>query len=196
MHLLGIDMGANLLPATRHNPKGHYENIDYFKMNQEILRSANSTWNRPPSREKIKTATIPGGRMRAFLAKHEKSVWGLKDPRTLLTFEIWKPYFEEVADITYVFVHRPFEASVRSLAHRDRISIANASQILKPYLINLYYYRHTYKLPPENIIDVYYQDIIDDPEPFVKKFNEKIGNPGDHHLDKIKEFLDIKLKKF
>ncbi|PWW31923.1 hypothetical protein DFO73_101181 [Cytobacillus oceanisediminis] len=196
MQNLGIHMGDKLLPASRHNPKGHFENLEYFQINQDLLRSVKSAWNRPPSRERIKSAKIPDTKIREFLKKQVKPVWGLKDPRTLLTFEIWKPYLEEVSEITYVFVHRPLEASVRSLAHRDRISISNASQILTTYLINLYYYRHTFSLPPENIIDVYYQDIIHTPEPFVSKFNEKIGNPRAHNLDRVKEFLDIKLKKF
>jgi hypothetical protein len=98
--------------------------------------------------------------------------------------------------VTYVFVHRPFQASVRSLAHRDRIGVGNASQILTPYLINLYNYRHNDQLSPENIMDVYYQDIITNPEPFVRKVNEKIGNPPDYQLHKVRDFLDTKLKKF
>ncbi|WP_374723113.1 sulfotransferase family protein [Peribacillus tepidiphilus] len=196
MQLLGIHMGDKLIPATIHNPKGHYENADYVSLNQEILRTVNSSWNKPPSREKIEGANFPIAKIRAFLAKHVKPIWGLKDPRTLLTFEIWKPYLEEVADITYVFVHRPFEASVRSLAHRDRYGIGIANQILTPYLKNLYHYRHTYGILPENIIDVYYPDLLNDPKPIVMMFNEKIGNPPDHQLNKVNEFLDNKLKNF
>lgn len=196
MHLLGIHMGDKLLTATQHNRKGHFENLEFVQLNQEILRCANSTWNRPPSREKITSLNFPSGKIRSFLAKHMKPIWGLKDPRALLTFEIWKPYLEEVADITYVFVHRPFQASVRSLAHRDRTGIGIASQILTPYLINLYNYRHNYNIARENIIDVYYQDIITNPEPYVRMFNEKIGNPPDYQLNKVSEFLDNKLKNF
>ena len=196
MHNLGIHMGDKLLPASKHNPKGHFENLEFFQINQEILRSVNSSWNNPPSRMKIKSAKKPEANIRAFINKHMKPVWGLKDPRTLLTFEIWKPYLEEVADINYVFVHRPLEESVRSLAHRDRISLVKANNILTAYLLNLYNYRHTYNLPSEKIIDVYYQDIIQNPEPYISKFNEEIGNPPDQNLDKVKEFLDIRLKKF
>lgn len=196
MHLLGIHMGDKLLPATVNNPKGHYENVDFVNLNQEILRSMNSTWNRPPSMDKIAIANIPVTRIRTFLSKHKKPVWGLKDPRTLFTFEHLKPFLDEVSDITYVFVHRSFDASVRSLAHRDRNQMGNAVQILTPYLLNLYHYRHTYGLPPENIIDIYFEDMLNNPEPYVRKLNEKIGNPPDHRLKKVSEFLDKKLKKF
>lgn len=196
MNLLGINMGDKLVPASVYNQKGYFENHDFVLLNEQILRSVNSAWNKPPGREKIKTANFPSVKIRAFIEKNDKPVWGLKDPRTLLTFEIWKPYLEEVADIVYVFVHRPFESSVHSLAYRDRITIGNAGQILTPYLVNLYYYRHIYKLPPEKIIDVYYEDIIKNPEPFVIKFNEEIGYPPDNNINKIREFLDNNLKKF
>jgi hypothetical protein len=196
MHLLGIHMGEKLLPATRNNPKGHFENANFVNLNQEILRSVRSTWNNPPSRERILRATIPEAKIRTFIEKNMKSVWGLKDPRTLLTFEFWKPYFEEVAEIYYVFVHRPFDASVRSLAYRDKNGIGNASQILTPYLKNLYHYRHTYGLPSEYIIDIHYLELLKNPEPFIQELNEKIGNPANHKLEEICEFLDNRLKKF
>lgn len=196
MHHLGIHMGDKLLPASRHNAKGHFENAEFVQINQEILRSVNSLWNKPPSPEKILGSNFPAVKIKSFLQKHMKSIWGLKDPRTLLTFEIWKPYLEEVADIHYVFVHRPFEASVRSLAHRDGISILTALQILTPYLKRLYHYRHTFNLPTDKIIDVNYQELLQNPERLISKLNEINGNPPDYRLNESKEFLDKSLKKF
>jgi hypothetical protein len=196
MHLLGIHMGEKLLPATRNNPKGHFENANFVNLNQEVLRSIQSSWNNPPSREKIAKAKISPGKIRSFIRENMKPVWGLKDPRTLLTFEFWKPYFEEVAEINYVFVHRPFDASVQSLARRDKNGIGNATQILTSYLKNLYHYRHTYGLPAEYIIDIYYQDLLKNPEPFVRLLNEKIGNPANHKLNEVCGFLDNRLKNF
>jgi hypothetical protein len=196
MHHLGIHMGDRLIQGTVHNPKGHFENIEFVKMNQDILRSVNGSWNRPPSHEKIVATSFPPINIRNFIAKNMKPVWGLKDPRTLITFEVWKPYLEEVADIIYVFVHRPFIESVHSLIHRDRCSMQKALQILTPYMKYLFHYRHNYGIPSENIIDVYFEDIIDNPEPFVRIFNEKIGNPPENQLHTVKEFLDKKLKNF
>jgi hypothetical protein len=196
MHLLGIHMGDRLLQATKHNQKGHYENIDFLQLNQEILKSVRSTWNKPPSQELIAKTKFSVAKIQAFIDKNKKPIWGLKDPRTLLTFELWKPYLEEASDITYVFVHRPFDASVQSLANRDRNTIGAANQILIPYLKNLYHYRHNFSLPPENIIDVYYADFLNNPEPFVKKINEKVGNPPEYRLTEVETFLDKKLKTF
>jgi hypothetical protein len=196
MHLLGIHMGDRLLQATRHNQKGHYENVEFVQLNQEILKSVNSTWNKPPIQEKIIEKKIFVTKIHTFIKKNMKPIWGLKDPRTLLTFELWKPYLEEIADITYVFVHRPFEASVRSLANRDRYTLGTANLILTTYLKNLYHYRHNYGLPHENIIDVSYHDILNNPEALVRQLNEKNGNPPNHCLEEVKEFIDNKLKNF
>lgn len=196
MHLLGVHMGDRLLQATRHNQKGHYENVEFVQLNQEILKSVNSTWNKPPTQGRITETKLSVAKIRTFIEKNMKPIWGLKDPRTLLTLELLKPYLEEVAEITYVFVHRPFEASVRSLANRDRNTIGTANLILTPYLKNLYHYRHNYGLPPENIIDVSYQDILNNPEAFVRQINEKTGNPPDHRLKEVKEFIDKKLQTF
>lgn len=196
MHHLGIHMGDKLLPATEYNAKGHFEDSEFVTINEEILRAAKGSWYNPPVREKIKNLQFPTSKLQAFVAKHEKPVWGLKDPRTLLTYELWKPFLEEVADITYVFVHRPYEASIKSLARRDHSNLYRANQVLGTYLKNLYHYRHTFRLPIENIIDVYYEDMLADPVPFVKKFNEKIGNLPDHGILKVNEFLNKDLTNF
>ncbi|KON88348.1 hypothetical protein AF332_17085 [Sporosarcina globispora] len=196
MHLLGIHMGTKLLTATPFNPKGHFENMDFVAINQEILQTAKASWNNPPVNKNIEASNSTISKIRNFLAENVKPIWGLKDPRTLLTFEVWKPLLEEVADITYVFIHRPFEASVRSMANRDRKGIVYASQILTPYLKNLYHYRHTYGIPSENIIDVYFEDMLTNPKPLVKKFNEKIGNSAGYNLKEVEKFLEKDFKKF
>ncbi|WP_042357264.1 sulfotransferase family protein [Bacillus rubiinfantis] len=196
LHLLGIHMGDKLLPASPSNEKGHFENSEFVKLNDEILRNAKGSWNHPPSRERIAASRFPAAPIQAFIENNKKAIWGLKDPRTLLTFEIWKPYLEEAADITYVFVHRPFEASVSSLTSRDRISTGHALSILTPYLKNLYHYRHNYGIPASRIIDVNFQDIVRNPEPFVREINTNIGMPTDYQLNEVKQFLDLSLKKF
>jgi hypothetical protein len=196
MNLLGVHMGDRLIQATKHNQKGHYEDVEFVQLNQEILRSVNSTWNKLSNLEKIPETKILGSKIRSFIQKNKKPIWGLKDPRTLITFELWKPYLEEATDITYVFVHRPFEASVRSLANRDRNTIGGANLILTPYLKKLYHYRHNYDLPSEKIIDVSYQDILNNPETFVSQINNILGNPHDFRLKEASEFLDKRLRTF
>lgn len=196
MHHLGIHMGDRLGAAVPSNPKGHFENIPFWEMNQAILRSLGGSSSQPPDREAVRNSDFPENEIRSFLAAQSKPVWGLKDPVTVITFEIWRPYLEEIADITYVFVRRSFAASVRSLAYRDQLGLDRACQMLIPYLNNLIYYRQMLIREKEDILEVYFDDLVKNPESFVAECNRRIGQSPDHNLDRVKDFLDEKLKHF
>jgi hypothetical protein len=193
---LGINMGEKMLGAIHGNPKGHYENYDYLMLNEEILRRVGGSWDNPPSREKINPQIFPREIIESFVSYAMKPVWGLKDPRTLLTLGLWMPYLEEVSNITFIFVHRPFQSSVLSLASRDGMTPENATAILQPYQNNLEYYRETFIKAKQDILDINFEDLINQPEIIVQEINQRMGKRPDENLDKVKEFLDLKLKHF
>lgn len=192
---IGIHMGDNLIGAIKGNSKGHFENKDFVKLNNKLLNDAGGSWKNPQNLK----FTLPvenEGLFKNFIAEHEQPVWGLKDPRMLLTFKLWKPYFEKRADITYIFVHRSFESSIKSLAFRNNISEKNAREILLPYLLQLHYYRFNFGLNKNDIIDINFEELVEDPKPFVAKVNQRIGQKPYSNLDKVEAFLDHKLKSF
>ncbi|MFC4768603.1 sulfotransferase family protein [Effusibacillus consociatus] len=189
-------MGDELIPPDLGNPKGYFENARFWRLNHQILHSIGSSWTNPPDREIIRTFRFPEDNIRTVLSSQVKSIWGLKHPLTVLSFEILRPHLEEVSDITYVFVHRPFEDSVRSLSFRDNISKNEATQILTPYFKNLNYYRNELAQENQDIIDVHYDTLLENPESFVTECNRRIGQQPDHNLDVVKSFLDQKLKHF
>jgi hypothetical protein len=94
LHHLGVHMGDNLLDANYSNPKGHFENIDFLNINEKILDSVGAKWSTPPLRETIISSNFPISEIRSFLHAQVKPIWGLKDPRTTLTFDIWKSHLE------------------------------------------------------------------------------------------------------
>ncbi|PGZ93594.1 sulfotransferase family protein [Bacillus pseudomycoides] len=196
LHHLGVNMGNNLMDANYSNPKGHYENVDFVNINNKILSSVDASWDTPVSREIILSSKFPRNELRAFFKNQVKCIWGLKDPRTTLTLDIWKPYLEEIAHITYIFVWRSFEASVSSLAHRDNMTAASSRAILVPYYDNLKHYRQQLEATNESLIDLHFDDLISKPEVFVKKINVEIGQSPEQNLDIIKNFLDKDLKHF
>ncbi|WP_223829991.1 sulfotransferase family protein, partial [Paenibacillus arenilitoris] len=152
--------------------------------------------NSPVSREKVAKLHYPEVTIRSFLSTQKKTLWGLKDPRTLITFEIWKPYLEEISSITYIFIHRPLNASASSLARRNGIDLITAREILSPYLTNLNYYRSLLYKDKKDVIDVSYDDLLIIPEVFVSKINQRIGQIREHNIDKVKSFLDERLRHF
>jgi hypothetical protein len=139
---------------------------------------------------------MPASRARKIIARQVRPVWGLKDPRTLLTYQSWKPYLNEAANITYVFVHRPFEDCVRSLARRDKLKLSTARRILLPYLRSFKYYRRKLGANPNRIIDVYFSKMLKNPLPVVQKINRRLGKKPNANLQVVKKFLNPNLKHF
>lgn len=136
LDLLGVDMGDNLLPATPANPKGFFENIDVVLLNDKILERLSMTWYAPRLRREILTSKSQLTESKLLLEKHinlfrkeKKSIWGLKDPRMLLTLDVWKSYLEEFSKITYIFVNRHLEEYVKSISYRDNINLNQATKI-------------------------------------------------------------------
>jgi len=223
LYNMGIHLGENLMGASSDNIKGHFENLDFVLVNDYILNSTGYSWRNPPKHgilEKKITSWIRyrywkdiryRGRtldygiqenlpmeevITNFIKKNSRAVWGLKDPRMVLTYELWRPHLEKVADITYIFVHRPFESSVKSLAKREGFSLDTARTILTPYLIKLYKMRHTSNLNCTDIIDVYYNEILQNSLPFIEKINQRLGQPAHSYLKEVEQFLDPSLRHF
>ncbi|KSW10770.1 hypothetical protein CF15_08305 [Pyrodictium occultum] len=127
LHILGVNMGERLLGAHWSNPLGHFEDLDFVELNEEILRAAGGSWDNPPAREAI-LAVAPRfyDRIRP-LAEEERrrhEVWGWKDPRTSLTVELYLPHLENPY---FIVCHRDWEAIARSLKRRDGMSIERGS---------------------------------------------------------------------
>lgn len=197
LHHLGANMGDDLLPPSLCNIRGFFENVHFVNLNDEILRTAGGSWDSPLNSKCIRdTKDSFDTEIRELISSQLKPVWGVKDPRFLLTFELWRPYFEAIADITYVFVHRPFASSVVSLANRDGLSVETAAQILGSYLYRFQTYKKTLENEKQDIIEVNYENLLDNPEPFVSEINRRMNNLPDHNLDSVKEFLCKELRTF
>jgi hypothetical protein len=196
LYHLGIHMGEHLLGSDISNPKGHFENVKFVELNDMILKSVGSDWATPPSRAAIMSSDFPHEQVYSFLKNHAKSVWGLKDPRTALTFDIWKLYLEEIANITFIFVWRSIEESIHSLAQRNNFTMDKARTILESYHTNLKQFRSELEQERKDIIDIHFSDLLEKPEEFVKEINVRINQKSDEKIDIVKQFLDVKLKHF
>jgi hypothetical protein len=196
LYHLGIHMGEQLLGPHILNSKGHFENINLVKLNDKILKSVNADWDTPPTRTSILASQFPEDQIRSFLINQIKPVWGLKDPRTTLTFDIWKPFLEEFANITFIFVWRPIEESINSLIFRDGFDLNTASTILGAYHANLKQFRCELEQEKKDIIDISFSDLLKNPEEFVKEINVRINEKNDRNIEFVRAFLDKKLKHF
>ncbi|MGM7702951.1 glycosyltransferase [Pseudalkalibacillus sp. Hm43] len=196
MHQLGVSMGDNLLGPAQDNPKGFFEERSYVLLNDKLLNSISKSWDNPPSRHEATHITPNFKELANLLNTQKREFWGLKDPRTLLTFDIWKPLFEKVANITYIFVHRPFEESVKSISKRNNVPLSQSVKILSPYLENYYYYRDQLYSENADVIEVEFNDLLTDPSQFVAEINQRMGESPLCNMEKVEDFLDLKLKNF
>ncbi|WP_088103476.1 sulfotransferase family protein [Halalkalibacter urbisdiaboli] len=189
-------MGEQLLRGNRGNPKGHFENVEFVNLNEQILAKASGSWKNPPSPKRLRTLNFPENDIQRFLAKHAKEVWGIKDPRMMITIDYWKEHLQRHSDISYVFVHRPFRESVLSLARRDHLTRAQARSILKPYLENKQRIKQLLLKEQADVIDIHFHDLLHAPEHFVSELNKRLGHAPTQHLEEVKKFLDKSFKNF
>lgn len=196
LHHLGVNMGKHLIGVHESNKKGHFEDKAFVDLNDKILRSAGGAWDNPPTREQMSQLNFPKQPIEGFLRAARRPLWGLKDPRILLTYEVWRPYFGQHEAVTYVFVRRPFEASVSSLMRRNGFPKAKAVNILNTYQENMNYYQEDLKKNKEDILEIEYEELLHEPGLFVAEVNRRLGRDEGAGLDGVRNFLDKRLKHF
>ena len=118
LEAMGVHMGDRLLPPSENNPRGYFEDLDFYNLNRAILHDAGGDWANPPS---VRAISEAGERVKHEIAKvvAEKQaggLWGWKDPRTCLTVPL---YHHLLDDVRYVVVKRDSPDVSRSLTKRN-----------------------------------------------------------------------------
>src|SRR5262249_36506221 len=126
----GVYLGPDLMNVTASgNLEGHAESWEAVRINDRILQLSGGAWDRVPAmvRGDEETAAC----MVRFLATlSEQPVAGWKDPRTTLTFPLWKPHLTHCRVVSCV--RHPL-AIARSLQVRDGWSLARGLDLWAAY---------------------------------------------------------------
>ncbi len=120
LHSAGVNLGSRLMPARESNPKGHFENLDFYKFHQEILRSQNLDINGWSLKDIVEVDSNFVEKARKLIEENAISdVWGWKDPRNTLFLDFWANLLPEAK---FLLIYRsPWEV-VDSLYRRgDKI---------------------------------------------------------------------------
>jgi hypothetical protein len=120
MRQAGVDIGSRLLPASRGNDLGHFENADFVDFHRRqlgLLGLDDAGWVAPDDATLQEPARADAARILAENAR--RGSWAWKDPRTSLFLDFWK----DIAPQAYfLFVYREPAGVVDSLFRRgDRI---------------------------------------------------------------------------
>ena len=121
------------------NPKGFYENYEFRKINDQLLRDVGYDTKQykskipvPEMSEKIKIKMIK------MIQIYESSFnkWGWKDPRTCLTISDWTAAIEELGlidKVKIIFVSRKSISVARSLKKRNQLPLPEGLSLWKTY---------------------------------------------------------------
>jgi len=110
---LGIDMGAQLVPADRANPRGYFEDFDVVSLHQRCFAGAlpqtgagHADWGWTPDAS-IESHDLEPWRADALALLDRRCaaghLWGFKDPRSTLVLDFWHSLLPEPV---YVGVYR------------------------------------------------------------------------------------------
>lgn len=127
---LGIHLGEKLSKQPESsNLGGHWEAVEVIDLNDRILAHSGGTWDRPPAT--VTTNAELDAAMQALVSRlGTLPLSGWKDPRTTLTFPLWRRY---LGDRRLLAAFRHPHAVARSLAARGDCSFERGLELWLEY---------------------------------------------------------------
>ena len=115
---IGIDIGKRLMGPHRSNPTGHYEDLDFYELHEQILGyNGLSPAGFDYSDFHIKVSSQQRANAVRLVRERDQSEgpWGWKDPRTVLFLDFW---IELLPESKFIFVYRKPDLVAGSLFQR------------------------------------------------------------------------------
>lgn len=153
-------MGDVLMEAAPSNPRGHFEDMELYRLNERVIGS----WRSPCCGHICDSDLAEYARLIGNRNRH--SVWGVKDPRLCITARRLLPLLQEAR---IVVTSRAFESSVRSLMARDNQTRDEASRIQRLYLRERDCLLHEFTGPR---LWLSYDHLVESPPAAVKRLAE------------------------
>ena len=124
----GLYLGE-VVEQAPHNRKGNRESLAIRSLNDRLLESNDGAWNRPPA-ELVWSEIFASTRDRLIAKFADRTSWGFKDPRTLLTLPFWQ---DGIPELVFVGTFRHPVAVAKSLLARDGIAPNDAFSLWTQY---------------------------------------------------------------
>jgi hypothetical protein len=131
----GINMGDKMLGAGVGNPKGHFEDIEFYEFNVNVLKK--NKLNYIIQKQKILKFDKEDHKMAKSIYQSHSNVssWGWKDPRTCLTINFWHSI---IPDYKVIYIFRDYNQVVDSLFRRNVNNFKKRKNLLlKAYKVNV-----------------------------------------------------------
>ena len=114
----GLQLGEDFLGAGLGNDDGHYEDLEFLKLHEEILEYNNLPTTGLIEEKHIDVSAYHKAKLKRIIKVKNKrhKQWGWKDPRTCLFLDTYK---ELLPNAKYLIIVRDYKEVVSSLLHRD-----------------------------------------------------------------------------
>jgi hypothetical protein len=198
MEVFGRSLGNSLMPAYVDNPKGYFEDEEIVDLNNEMLVSLGSSWDKISiiHEEEVRSLHDTEFFSRAvhLIEKRLQSFprFAVKDPRFVLLLPFWKKVLASCdIPVKYVLSVRNPMSVAASLKKRDGMELGQGIQLWLAYVLASLRYSDG-----ETRVVVDYDALLEDSLREISRISSALHLPLDeeklHHFQE--EFLDHSLR--
>lgn len=136
LDILGVSLGSDLMPSNQKvNPKGFYENLHFFDINNRFLKTLNSSWDDIFLNELVLKRSLDTSELKLLIETEfsDSALFAIKDPRLAILLPVYIDLLSELDVNVFVIIpfRHPFEVA-KSLKNRDNF-IPEKSYLLWAY---------------------------------------------------------------
>ncbi|MGH8075357.1 MAG: hypothetical protein ACREO4_15000 [Lysobacter sp.] len=197
---LGVELGDELLPPTKDNPKGYFENAKIVDAHEVMFAALGRAWHDP--------RPLPGSWVQdnaAVMAQRElagvlgvlfadSGIVAVKDPRSSRVLPLWREVAEQAgARVAPVIMVRHPDEVAASLHRRDGLSRSRAHLLWARYLLDA-----ERASRGSARVFVAYEALLRDWQGEIKRLDATFGlqllGDDDHGVGQVDRFLDVALR--
>lgn len=196
IQLMGAYLGKNMMPANPYNKKGHFESLDFYYLNDKIMKSIGTNWNDLKDVD-ARLADIPKAIYEELTysvlenINDTDKIFSLKDPRVSILLPIYQKFAQENdIQLYYVVIKRDPNEIALSLRNRDGMSLEKGVKLSEKH------FNCIDKYTPDDKIEMTFDELLNNTDQIIQQIINYIPelNINDNIKSKIQTFLDKKMK--
>lgn len=168
----GVNVGDRLLAPNEHNPRGFFEDVDFYEFHDRALSERGLTFLVDAEFEFTPTPAEVDRALALVNQRRHRPLWGWKDPRTCLFLDFWHRL---EPDATFVFVYRhPLEVLVSLLRRTDVHAVGLMDALRAWYVYNSGVERFCGK-HPERAVLCHVHGVVQQTDAFLELLKRRLG---------------------
>jgi hypothetical protein len=184
LEALGVHLGSDLMPPSPGNPKGYWEDLGFYDLNEALLKAIALTWDglgvvEPETLQRLSKDAL-FDRAVALVRDRlgERALVGVKDPRFCLLLPFWEKVFATAGvSVSYIAAIRNPLSVAESLAQRNGMPKTQALWLW--ILHNHHIVANTAGVPP---LVVDYDELLENPARQLTRVARFLNLPVDQEI--------------